>query len=75
MVYFGFGRGQYPDGGASVTGRARQVVAGSISFADLSIEDSYGFPQQGMNEKGLRWGELASGARATETRALFKHTT
>jgi hypothetical protein len=60
VVYFGFGRGQYPAGGASLTDRARQVITGSIPFAELNIEDSYGLPQQGVNEKGLFFGGAAT---------------
>jgi hypothetical protein len=60
VIYFGFGRGQYPAGGASLTDRARQVITGSIPFAELNIEDSYGLPQQGVNEKGLFFGGAAT---------------
>jgi hypothetical protein len=65
VVYFVFGRGQYPAGGASLTGRARQVLAGLIPFADSRIEDSYGLPQQG-NEKGLFFGGAATETVVTD---------
>lgn len=55
-VYFGFGRGEYPAGGASLTARARQAIAGLIPVSELNLEDTYGLPMQGMNEKGLFCG-------------------
>jgi hypothetical protein len=60
VVYFGFGQGEYPAGGATLTARARRVIAGALPFSDLTIEDSYGSPQQGMNEKGLFFGGAAT---------------
>jgi hypothetical protein len=60
VIYFGFGRGEYPAGGATLTARARRVIAGALPFSDLTIEDSYGSPQQGMNEKGLFFGGAAT---------------
>jgi hypothetical protein len=56
VVYFGFGRGQYPTGGVFLTDRARQAMSGSIPLDQLKAEDTYGIPQQGMNEKGLFCG-------------------
>src|SRR5207237_10705473 len=56
VVYFGFGRGEYPTGGASLTTRVRQALAGTIPLNDIGVEDTYGYPQQGINEKGLFFG-------------------
>jgi hypothetical protein len=56
VLYFGFGRGEYPTGGASLSRRARQALAGAIPLNDVGIEDTYGYPQQGINEKGLFFG-------------------
>jgi hypothetical protein len=56
VVYFGFGRGEYPTGGASLSTRVRQALAGTIPLNDIGIEDTYGYPQQGINEKGLFFG-------------------
>lgn len=55
-VYFGFGPGAYPIGGVALTARMRQAIAGLIPIGKLSIEDTYGLPMQGMNEKGLFCG-------------------
>jgi penicillin V acylase-like amidase (Ntn superfamily) len=55
-VYFGFGRGAYPKDGAALSARIRQAMAGSLPLSEVSIEDAYGLPMQGMNEKGLFCG-------------------
>src|ERR1700722_6531401 len=44
-IYFGFGRGEYPAGGASLSGRVRQAIAGLIPVTELKIQDTYGLPQ------------------------------
>jgi hypothetical protein len=62
VVYFGFGRGEYPARGASMTARVRQALAGAIPIETLHAEDTYGFPQQGMNEKGLFFAGAATEA-------------
>jgi hypothetical protein len=60
VVYFGFGRGEYPTGGASLSERARQALAGSIPLSEVGIRDLYGYPQQGINEKGFFFGGAAT---------------
>lgn len=55
-VYFGFGRGSYPVAGVAMTARMRQAMAGLFPVSELSVEDTYGLPMQGMNEKGLFCG-------------------
>jgi len=55
-VYFGFGGGAYPVGGVALTARMRQAMAGLIPVSELTVEDAYGVPMQGMNEKGLFCG-------------------
>src|SRR5262249_49099104 len=49
IVYFGFGRGEYPPGG--VSRRTLKIPEGGIT--KLNPEDLYGLPQGGMNDKGL----------------------
>jgi penicillin V acylase-like amidase (Ntn superfamily) len=49
IVYFGFGRGEYPKGG--VANRKLTIPDGGIT--KINPEDLYGLPQGGMNEKGL----------------------
>lgn len=49
IVYFGFGRGDYPAGG--ISSRKLEIPEGGIS--KINPEDLYGLPQGGMNEKGL----------------------
>src|SRR5262245_19823332 len=48
VVYFGFGRGEYPKGG--IASRALKIPEGGITR--INPEDLYGLPQAGMNEKG-----------------------
>jgi hypothetical protein len=36
--------------------RVRQALAGTIPLNDIGVEDTYGYPQQGINEKGLYFG-------------------
>jgi choloylglycine hydrolase len=49
IVYFGFGKGQYPAGG--VSDHKLTIPEGGIT--KIKPEDLYGLPQGGMNEKGL----------------------
>jgi choloylglycine hydrolase len=49
IVYFGYGRGEYPRGG--VPGHKLKIPEAGIT--QINPEDLYGFPQGGMNEKGL----------------------
>ena len=49
IVYFGFGKGEYPQGG--VSGQKLKIPEGGIT--KINPEDLYGLPQGGMNEKGL----------------------
>jgi hypothetical protein len=60
VVYFGFGRGEYPAGGASLSERAVLALLGSIPLTEVGITDLYGYPQQGINEKGLFFGGAAT---------------
>ena len=49
IVYFGYGKGEYPKGG--VSSRTLKIPEGGIT--GINPEDLYGLPQGGMNEKGL----------------------
>lgn len=49
IVYFGFGRGEYPKGG--VSRHKLEIPEGDIT--KVRPEDLYGLPQGGMNDKGL----------------------
>ncbi len=49
IVYFGFGRGEYPKGG--IPRRKLEIPKGGIT--KINPVDLYGLPQGGMNEKGL----------------------
>jgi penicillin V acylase-like amidase (Ntn superfamily) len=49
IVYFGFGRGEYPQGGIS----SRKLKIPEAGITQINPEDLYGLPQGGMNEKGL----------------------
>jgi hypothetical protein len=49
IVYFGFGRGEYPPGGA----RGHKLKIPEEGITKINPEDLYGLPQAGMNEKGL----------------------
>jgi hypothetical protein len=49
IVYFGFGRGEYPPGGA----RRHKLKIPEQGITKINPEDLYGLPQAGMNEKGL----------------------
>jgi CubicO group peptidase (beta-lactamase class C family)/pimeloyl-ACP methyl ester carboxylesterase len=49
IVYFGFGRGEYPPGGVS----RHKLVIPAEGITKIKPEDLYGLPQGGMNEKGL----------------------
>jgi hypothetical protein len=56
-VYFGFGRGDYPEGGIQFSPRLQQILNGRIDLIkEVTDEDGYGLPQQGVNEKGLFFG-------------------
>jgi penicillin V acylase-like amidase (Ntn superfamily) len=57
VLYFGFGRGDYPKDGIAFSPRVQEVLQGKIHKLDaLTPEDLYGIPQQGVNEKGLFFG-------------------
>lgn len=45
-----------------MTARARQILAGSLPISEVRVEDTYGLPQQGMNEKGLFFGGASTEA-------------
>ena len=49
IVYFGFGRGEYPPGGVS----RHKLRIPDDGITRINPEDLYGLPQGGMNEKGL----------------------
>src|SRR5262245_48493894 len=49
IVYFGFGRGEYPPGG--VSRHELRIPDGGIT--KIKPEDLYGLPQGGMNDQGL----------------------
>ena len=49
IVYFGFGRGEYPKGG--ISRHELEIPEGDIT--KIKPEDLYGLPQGGMNDKGL----------------------
>src|SRR5262245_37874012 len=49
IVYFGFGRGEYPPGGVS----RHKLKIPEEGITKIKPEDLYGLPQGGMNEKGL----------------------
>ena len=57
VLYFGFGRGEYPKDGLAFSPRVQEVLQGKIDQLDaLTPKDLYGIPQQGVNEKGLFFG-------------------
>jgi hypothetical protein len=57
VLYFGFGRGNYPKDGIALSPRVQEVLRGAVYKLDaLTPEDLYGIPQQGVNEKGLFFG-------------------
>ena len=57
VLYFGFGRGEYPEGGVRISPRLRELGRSGITSLDsITEEDLYGLPQQGINEKGLFFG-------------------
>jgi penicillin V acylase-like amidase (Ntn superfamily) len=49
IVYFGFGKGEYPPGGVS----RHKLKIPEVGITQINPKDLYGFPQGGMNEKGL----------------------
>ncbi len=49
IVYFGFGKGEYPPGGVS----RHELRIPEDGITKINPEDLYGLPQGGMNEKGL----------------------
>ena len=57
VLYFGFGRGEYPKDGIAFSPRVQEVLKGKLDQLNaLTPEDLYGIPQQGVNEKGLFFG-------------------
>ncbi|MBI1913242.1 MAG: hypothetical protein HYS12_00555 [Planctomycetes bacterium] len=56
IVYFGFGKGEYPKGG--IARRKLQIPGGDITR--INPQDLYGLPQAGMNDKGLFFGGAAT---------------
>ena len=56
IMYFGFGRGEYPKGG--ISSRKLKIPEGGIT--KIIPEDLYGLPQGGMNEKGLLFDGAAT---------------
>jgi penicillin V acylase-like amidase (Ntn superfamily) len=56
IVYFGFGKGDYPKGG--VSSRTLKIPDGGIT--QINPTDLYGHPQCGMNEKGLYFDGAAT---------------
>jgi hypothetical protein len=57
VLYFGFGRGEYPKEGIAFSPRVREVLQGKLDqLNSLAPEDLYGIPQQGVNEEGLFFG-------------------
>ncbi len=54
VLYFGFGRGEYPKDGIALSPRVQEVLQGKLDQLNaLAPEDLYGIPQQGVTEKGL----------------------
>jgi choloylglycine hydrolase len=49
IVYFGFGNGEYPPGGVP----RHKLKIPEEGITRINPKDLYGFPQGGMNEKGL----------------------
>lgn len=49
IVYYGFGRGEYPKGGISP--HKLNIPEGDVT--KIKLEDLYGLPQGGMNDQGL----------------------
>ncbi len=61
IVYFGFGLGQYPEGGIKKSsGEKKELPEGGVINIDPSAV--YGFPQAGMNDAGLFFGGAATDA-------------
>ena len=58
VVYFGFGKGDYPDGGIRRALKGRELPEGGV--INIEPSDAYGFPQAGMNDKGLFFGGAAT---------------
>ncbi|HMF59023.1 MAG TPA: hypothetical protein VK595_01545, partial [Vicinamibacterales bacterium] len=57
VLYFGFGRGEYPKNGIAFSPRVQELLRGTSNQLDaLTAEDLYGLPQQGINQKGLFFG-------------------
>ncbi len=67
IVYFGFGRGEYPKGG--ISRHKLEIPDGDIT--KVRPEDLYGLPQGGMNDKGLFF-DMASTDAVKLTPALGK---
>jgi hypothetical protein len=64
IVYFGFGKGEYPEGGIKKSTSKKEPPEGGIINMDPS--DAYGFPQAGMNDAGLFFGGAATDAVTTK---------
>jgi hypothetical protein len=70
VLYFGFGRGQYPENGIAFSPRVQEVMRGRLDLLpSLVQEDLYGIPQQGVNEKGLFFGGAQTDVVTAPTRS------
>jgi hypothetical protein len=56
IVYLGFGVGEYPEGGI----RHPKITIPKEGVAGIETEAIFGFPQLGMNERGLFFGGAAT---------------
>ncbi|MCC7290469.1 MAG: hypothetical protein IT449_00245 [Phycisphaerales bacterium] len=56
VVYFGFGKGEYPEGG--ITLHKAELPPGGI--LNMQPSDAHGFPQAGINDRGLFFGGAAT---------------
>ncbi|HRI43383.1 MAG TPA: hypothetical protein PLL78_09190 [Fimbriimonadaceae bacterium] len=63
VVYFGFGKGEYPEGGIRRTRKGKELPEGGV--INIEPSDAYGFPQAGMNDAGLFFGGAATDAVKT----------
>lgn len=64
VVYFGFGKGEYPEDGIRKSTGTRELPDGGV--IDIEPSELYGFPQSGMNDQGLFFGGAATDAVSTK---------
>lgn len=63
VVYFGFGRGEYPEDGIAKPTEKMKLPEGGV--IDIDPSALYGFAQSGMNDQGLFFGGAATDAVST----------